>query len=82
MATFCRADEIAVRSWFDHYRDAFGPDGRGESEDLSGVLAHFRVPLPVTTDDAADALTSEEDVEGFLRLVVGVCAERTTTEPR
>jgi hypothetical protein len=39
-----------VSAWFDEYLAAFAACGRGEAETAS-LLAHYGVPLMVTTDD-------------------------------
>ena len=50
-----------VRRWFSEYLDCFAACGRGE-KDTSALLAHYGVPLLVTTDDGFFTVTSEEQV--------------------
>ena len=60
-------DEVSIKAWFDQYLTAFAARGRGESDDLNALLEYYGVPLLVTTDDAARALTAAEDVTAFAR---------------
>jgi hypothetical protein len=67
-------DPSDVRQWFDAYFDTFQACGRGE-RDTASLLAHYGVPLLLTTDDGALALTSDEQVVAALqRLVDGMRA--------
>jgi hypothetical protein len=56
-----------TRAWFDDYLRAFAACGRGESDDLGGLLRYYGVPLIFTTDAAAVALVSEEEVLDAVR---------------
>lgn len=47
--------------WLGTYLEAFAECGRGDSQ-ASSLLAFYGVPLMVTTDDAAVALTTDEEV--------------------
>jgi len=58
-------DEVCIREWFDEYSKSFAARGRGESDDLHAFLEYYAVPLLVTTDDGAQALTTAEEVVGF-----------------
>ena len=55
-------DVADIRVWFDEYLAVFAACGRGESDDLAALLHYYEVPLVLSTDDAAVALTSEEQV--------------------
>jgi hypothetical protein len=55
-------DVADVRAWFDEYLAAFAVCGRGESADLSLLLRYYGVPLLLTTDEAAIALGTEDEV--------------------
>ena len=54
-------------AWFEEYLGAFAACGRGESEDLRILLQYYGVPLLLTTDDAAVALTTEDEVLDAVR---------------
>jgi hypothetical protein len=56
-----------ARAWFDDYLSAFGALGRGELDDPRLLLDYYAVPLLLTTDDAALALTTEDDVVDAVR---------------
>ena len=58
-------DDVSFRGWFDEYSEAFAARGRGESDDLQAFLEYYAVPLLIATDDAAQALTTAEEVMGF-----------------
>ena len=55
-------DVADIRAWFDEYLAAFAVCGRGESDDLGLLLQYYGVPLLLTTDEAAIALGTEDDV--------------------
>jgi hypothetical protein len=57
-----RVDVAGVRAWFDEYLAAFAACGRGESDDLRLLLRYYGVPLVLSTDEAAIALVTEEQV--------------------
>jgi hypothetical protein len=57
-----RVDVAGMRGWFDEYLAAFAARGRGESDDLRLLLQYYGVPLVLTTDEAAIALVTEEEV--------------------
>jgi hypothetical protein len=63
--SFSLMDEVTIRGWFDEYSKAFAERGRGESDDLHAFLEYYAVPIIVATDDAAQALTTAEEVMGF-----------------
>lgn len=49
-------------AWFDEYLRAFAACGRGDSDDLGMLLHYYGVPLLLTTDTAAAALVTEDEV--------------------
>ena len=51
-----------VRAWFEDYLRAYAACCRGDSDDTRQLLDYFGVPLLLTTDATAVALTSEDDV--------------------
>jgi hypothetical protein len=54
-------DGADVSRWFGEYLDAFAACGRGE-RDTASLLAHYGVPLLLTTDGGFFALTSDDQV--------------------
>jgi hypothetical protein len=70
-------------AWFEGYLQAFAACGRGESDDLRALLRFYGVPLFLTTDQGAVALTTEDDVlDAVRRQVDGLRAaayDRTET---
>ena len=54
-------------AWLDDYLSAFAALGRGELDDPRLLLDYYAVPLLLTTDDAALALTTENDVVDAVR---------------
>jgi NTF2-like protein (DUF6841) len=60
-------DVAGIRVWFDEYLAAFAACGRGESDDLRALLKYYGVPLLLTTDEAAVALTTEDEVVNAVR---------------
>jgi hypothetical protein len=60
-------DEGVIREWFDQYLTTLAARGRGESDDLEAVLDYYGVPLLVTADGGALALTGPDDVLAFAR---------------
>ncbi len=68
----CRSATVAlvntsdVSQWFDEYLDAFAACGRGERETAS-LLAHYGVPLVITTDGGLFAATTGEQVVAALQ---------------
>jgi hypothetical protein len=55
-------DITGIRAWFDEYLRAFAACGRGESEDARVLLQYYAVPLLLSTDEAALALTTVDEV--------------------
>ena len=55
-----------VREWFEHYLRVYAACCRGDSDDPRQLLEYFGVPLLLTTDETAVALTSEDDVVAAL----------------
>jgi len=60
-------DVADIRVWFDEYLAAFAACGRGESDDLRALLQYYGVPLLLTTDEAAVALTTQDEVVNAVR---------------
>jgi hypothetical protein len=60
-------DVAEIRSWFGDYLGAFAACGRGECDDLRTLLQYYGVPLVLTSDEAAVALTTEEEVLNAVR---------------
>ena len=60
-------DAVEIRAWFDGYLRAFAARGRGESDDLHMLLQYYGVPLLLSTDEAALALTTEDEVLNAVR---------------
>ncbi len=56
-----------TRSWFDDYLRRFAACARNDTDDLDGLLDYYAVPLVVTSDAVAVALTSADDVMTFVR---------------
>jgi hypothetical protein len=54
------------RAWFENYLRAFAACSRGES-DVRELLEYYGVPLLVTTDAVAVALTREDEVVDGVR---------------
>jgi hypothetical protein len=63
-------DVTRIRTWFSEYLAAFAACGRGESDDVRALLRYYGVPLLLTTDDAAVALTTEGDVVNAVSLQI------------
>ena len=61
-SSLVRVDVAGMRAWFDEYLAAFAACGRGESDDFRALLRYYGVPLVLTTDEAAIALVTEEEV--------------------
>lgn len=55
-------DVTEIRSWYDGYLRAFTACGRGDSDDVRTLLEYYGVPLLLTTDEGALALTTEDEV--------------------
>jgi hypothetical protein len=53
-----------TRAWFENYLSVYAACCRGESDDTRQLLEYFAVPLLLTTDETAVAITSEDDVVG------------------
>jgi len=56
-------DKSEVARWFAGYLENFAALGRGEVEDVGRILAHYSVPLIVSTDDESVILTDEAQVK-------------------
>lgn len=55
-------DVADTGAWFDEYLRTFATCGRGESDDLRTLMQYYGVPLLLSNDEAAVALTSEDEV--------------------
>ena len=53
-----------VRAWFAEYLRVYAAFCRGDSDDTRQLLEYFGVPLLLTTDATAVALTNEDEVVG------------------
>ena len=62
-----RVNVTDIRTWFDEYLGAFAACGRGESDDLRTLLQYYGVPLLLTSDETAVALTTEDEVLNAVR---------------
>lgn len=60
-------DTQSVERWFSAYLAEFIAVGRGESQDLQGLVRHYDVPLLLSTDAACRTLADEEQILGFTR---------------
>ena len=55
-------DNEEVARWFTGYLENFAALGRGEVEDVRRILAHYSVPLTLSTDDGCIVFTDEAQV--------------------
>jgi hypothetical protein len=60
-------DVADIRAWFDEYLRTFATCGRGESQDLRTLMQYYGVPLLLSSDEAAVALTTEDEVLNAVR---------------
>jgi hypothetical protein len=60
-------DPAYTPDWFEAYLDTFAACGRGESDDLRPLLHYYGVPLLLTSDEAAVAFTTQEEVLSAVR---------------
>ena len=67
MSSLADVDAADVRRWFEEYLGAFAACGRGDTDELRTLLAYYGVPLLLSTDDAAVALTSDDELLNALR---------------
>jgi uncharacterized NTF2-like protein DUF6841 len=58
-------DEWDARRWLGHYLADFAALGRGDRDDVRQLLAHYAVPLLVSTDAGTTILTDEPQVLAF-----------------
>ena len=56
-------DNAEVARWFAGYLENFAALGRGEVRDVGRILAHYGVPLILSTDDESLILTDEAQVK-------------------
>jgi hypothetical protein len=57
-------DERAVHGWFQAYLVDFVALARGDSDDRRRLLAHYGLPLLLSTDAGSTALTGEQQLLG------------------
>ncbi|MGZ4616224.1 MAG: DUF6841 family protein [Actinomycetes bacterium] len=55
-------DERSVSSWFRAYLADFIALGRGGTDDVRRLLAHYGVPILISTDSGSAFLTDEDQV--------------------
>jgi len=55
-------DNAEVARWFGRYLETFAALGRGEVKDVGLILAHYGVPLTLSTDDEHLILTDASQV--------------------
>lgn len=55
-------DKLEVKRWFDSYLADFVGLGRGDIDDVRRILAHYGVPLLLSTDAGCMVLTDEAQV--------------------
>ena len=60
-------DPAYTSEWFEEYLYTFAACGRGDSDDLHALLHYYGVPLLLTSDEAAVALTSQDEVLRAIR---------------
>lgn len=60
-------DDAVLSAWFDQYLTTFAALARGDSDDTDELLQYYALPLLVTTNDAAQVLSTAEDVTDFAR---------------
>lgn len=58
-------DRTAVTHWFDGYLADFVALGRGDADDVRRLLAHYGVPLLISTEVGPVFLTDEAQVLAF-----------------
>lgn len=59
-------DADAVGRWFDEYLDTFAACARGDRE-MAALLAHYGVPLIVTSDDGVTALMTDDEAAAVMQ---------------
>src|SRR5690242_3954902 len=67
MSSLASVDAADVRTWFEEYLGVFAACGRGDNDELRTLLAYYGVPLLPSTDDAAVALKSDDELLNALR---------------
>jgi hypothetical protein len=67
MSSLASVDAADVRRRFEEYLGVFAACGRGETDELRPLLAYYGVPLLLSRDDAAVALTSDDELLDALR---------------
>jgi hypothetical protein len=60
-------DNAEVAGWFAGYLESFSALGRGEVDDVGRILAHYGVPLAVSTDDECLILTDEAQIKAVAK---------------
>lgn len=58
-------DTQSVERWFSGYLAEFIAVGRGESQNVQGLIRHYDVPLLLSTDAACRTVGDEGQVLGF-----------------
>ena len=53
-----------TRAWFENYLRVYAACCRGDSDDTRQLLEYFAVPLLLTTNETAVAITSDDEVVG------------------
>ena len=65
-------DERSLRKWFEAYLTDFVALGRGDTDDVRVMLAHYGLPAVLSTDAGSTVLTDEEQLLGVLRRQIDV----------
>ena len=60
-------DEHSLREWFGAYLADFVALGRGDTDDVRGMLVHYGLPAVVSTDAGSTVLIHEEELLGVVR---------------
>lgn len=64
-------DKVDVERWFSAYFADFVALGRGETDDVRLLLAHYGVPLVLSSDAGSLVLTDEAQVLAMARQQIG-----------
>jgi hypothetical protein len=59
-------DAGAVNRWFDDYLDTYAACARGDRE-MAALLAHYGVPLILTTDDGVTTLMTDDEAAAVMQ---------------
>jgi hypothetical protein len=71
-----------VRAWFGEYLRVYAAFCRGDCDDTRQLLQYFGVPLLLTTDATAVALTNEDEVVGAVGQQIDDCEVPATPAPK